>query len=60
MSPTEYFDQEPSEDDEIDIESLRKTIYNDFMSNLEIVAAMTRAFPPEWQIDILLSMMRDI
>lgn len=58
MSPSEYYDDEPEE--EIDIGNLRKIIYNEFMSNLEIVADMTRIFPPEWQLDILLNMMRDI
>lgn len=60
MTPTEYFDDEKTEEDEIDVDKLRKTIYNEFMSNLEIIADMTRIFPPEWQIDILLNMMRDI
>lgn len=60
MTPTEYFDNEPSEEDELDIDKLRKTIYSEFMSDLEMVASIARAFPAEWQLDIILAMMRDI
>lgn len=60
MTPAEYFDNEPSEEDGLDIDGLRKKIYEEFMQNLEIVADIVRAFPDSWQVDILLNMMRDI
>lgn len=58
MTVSEYFDDEPEE--EIDIDSLRKKIYADFMDNLQIIANTVRIFPAEWQLDILLGMMEDI
>ncbi len=60
MTQSEYFDDEPTEETGLDIDGLRKTIYNEFMSNLKLIADMVRSFPPAWQIDILLSMMEDI
>lgn len=58
MSPSEYYDDEPEE--EIDIENLRKIIYNEFMDNLELAAGVVRAFPAEWQLQMLLNIMKDI
>ena len=60
MEPQDYWDVEPSEENEIDVDELRKTIYNEFISDLEIAASMARGFPLDWQIDILLKIMEDI
>ena len=58
MEPQDYWDKEPSEENDLD--ELRKTIYNEFMSDLKIAASMARDFPLDWQIDILLKIMEDI
>lgn len=60
MEPQDYWDIEPTEETGLDIDGLRKTIYNEFMSNLKLIADMVRSFPDAWQIDILLCMMEDI
>lgn len=60
MEPQDYWDVEPSEENEIDVDELRKTIYNEFMSDLKIAANMARGLPLDWQIDILLKIMEDI
>lgn len=60
MEPQDYWDVEPSEENEINVDELRKTIYNEFMSDLKIAASMARGFPLDWQIDILLKIMEDI
>lgn len=60
MEPQDYWDVEPSKENEIDVDELRKTIYNEFISDLEIAASMARGFPLDWQIDILLKIMEDI
>ena len=61
MEPQDYWDKEPSEEDEItDVNELRKTIYNEFMSDLKIAASMARGLPLDWQLDILLKIMEDI
>ena len=61
MTPTEYFDQEPSEDDaDLDINKLIGEIYKGFMHDLEIAAGIARSFPENWQLDILMNIMRDI
>ena len=58
MTPSEYYDDEPEE--EIDIENLRKIIYNEFLENLELAAGVVSAFPSEWQLQMLLNIMRDM
>lgn len=60
MEPQDYWDKEPSEENGIDVDELRKTIYNEFISDLEIAASMARGFPLDWQLDILLKIMSDI
>lgn len=60
MTPNEYFDDEKTEEDEIDVDKLVKTIYNEFMSNLEIVYNVVKALPDEIQLEALISMMREI
>lgn len=60
MTESEYFGQYPSEENGIDVDELRKTIYNEFISDLEIAASMARGFPLDWQLDILLKIMEDI
>lgn len=60
MTPTEYFDNEPSEEDEPDINELIKKVYEGFMHDMEIAASIARQFPDNWQIDILMNIMRDI
>lgn len=60
MTVSEYFDDEPSEEKDMDVDELRKTIYNEFISDLEIAASMARGFPVDWQLDILLEIMEDI
>ena len=60
MTPTQYFDNEPSEEEPLNKEEIIKEAYKEFMANLETVANIVSAFPPEWRLSILLSMMRDI
>lgn len=60
MTASEYFDDEPSEEKDTDVDELRKTIYNEFMSDLQIAASMARGLPLDWQLDILLKIMEDI
>lgn len=60
MTESEYYGEYPSEEKGIDVDELRKTIYNEFISDLEIAASMARGFPADWQIDILLKIMEDI
>ena len=61
MSPTEYFDSEPSEEDDgLDIDKLKKLIYSEFISDLEMVTGIAKQFPESWQADLILTMMRDI
>lgn len=60
MTVSEYFDDEPSEEKDVDVDELRKTIYNEFMSDLQIAASMARGLPLDWQLDVLLKIMEDI
>lgn len=58
MTPSEYYDDEPEE--EIDIDKLKKIIYNEFMDNLELAAGVVSVFPADWQLQMLLNIMGDI
>lgn len=60
MTESEYYGEYPSEEKSIDVDELRKTIYNEFMSDLQIAANMARGLPLDWQIDIILKIMEDI
>lgn len=60
MTPTQYFDNEPSEEEPLNKDDIIKEVYKGFMTNLEIAANIVSTFPPEWQLSMLLSMMRDI
>ncbi len=60
MEPQDYWDKEPSEENEIDIDELRKTIHDEFMSDLQIAANIASTFPPYLQLQILLNIMKDI
>jgi hypothetical protein len=60
MEPQDYWDREPSEEEGLDVEELRKTIYNEFMEDLAIAAGIASSFPPDWQLQILLNIMKDI
>lgn len=60
MTPSQYYDDEPEEEIDIDIDKLRKDIHAEFISDIETVVNIARSFPPEWQLDIILAMMRDI
>lgn len=60
MTESEYFGQYPSEENSIDVDELRKTIYNEFISDLQIAANMARGLPLDWQLDVLLKIMEDL
>ena len=60
MTEAEYYGEYPSEENGIDVNELRKTIYNGFMLNLEIVYNVVKALPDEIQLETLISMMREI
>ena len=63
MEPSEYWDAEPQKitiTDEQEKQELVKKTYNEFMDNLELVADMVSAFPPSWQLQMLVGIMRDI
>jgi hypothetical protein len=61
MEPQDYWDKEPSEDDaDLDINKLIGEIYKGFMQDLEIAAGIAKGFPENWQLDILMNIMKDI
>lgn len=60
MEPQDYWDKEPTEEKGIDVDELRKSIHDEFMENLVIAANMASSFPPDWQLQILLNIMKDI
>lgn len=60
MTESEYYGEYPSEEKSIDVDELRKTIYNEFISDLQIAASIARGLPLDWQIDVLLKIMEDI
>ena len=58
MSPTEYYGEYPSEENDLD--EIRKTIHNEFLEDLAIAASIASSFPPDWHLQILLNIMKDI
>lgn len=60
MTESEYFDDEPNEEYEIDIDRLRKTIYSEFMEDLETVYNIVGVLPKEIQMEVFINIMRDI
>ena len=60
MTEHEYFDDESTNIDEASTEDIRKEVYKDFMTNLEVVYSVVSALPNEIQLEVLINMMRDI
>lgn len=67
MEPKDYWDQEPpqkeAENNAISEEektAIKQEAYIEFMENLQLVADMVQIFPPDWHLNLLLGMMKDI
>lgn len=60
MEPQDYWDKEPSEENEINVDELRKTIRNEFLLDLHLAATTVRALPYDWQVEVLLKIMEEL
>lgn len=60
MTEAQYFGDEPEEENELDIDQLRKTIRSDFIRDLEMTEAIVSAFPLEWRLPMLINIMKDM
>lgn len=60
MTPTQYFDNEPSEEETLNKEDIIKDAYKDFMQTLNSVIDVVSVFPPEWHLQMLKGIMEDI
>ena len=66
MELTDYWDQEPQKEAENSAISeeeklaIKQQAYVEFMEQLQFVADMVSIFPPDWHLNLLLGMMKDI